>query len=63
MLGRVAAEQARLGKERHVREPARGLPGPEERRHTVASGRIADGHTGLPGKGAQHQLAVPLLGA
>ena len=63
MLDGIAAQQARLREERHVRRAAFGQPGTEEGRDAVAGRCVAHRHTGLAGKRTQHKLEIPLLDA
>jgi hypothetical protein len=63
MLSGIRAQQARLREERHVRRAAFGQPVLEEGRDAVAGRRIGDGHAGLAGERAQHELEMPLLDA
>ena len=63
MLGGIAAQQARLREKRHVRRTAFGQPGIKEGRDAVAGRCIGDGHAGLAGERAQHELEIPLLNA
>ena len=63
VLGGIPAQQARLGEERHVRRAALGQPGRQEGRDAVSGRCIGDGHAGLAGECAQHELEVLLLHA